>query len=52
MKEYHKFIAGAIEASNLKKDPKLVYFTIKRTFISQPEGMASFCSLLGKYKTF
>ena len=27
MKEYHKFVAGAIEASNLKKDPKLVYFT-------------------------
>lgn len=28
MKEYHKFLDGAIEASNLKKDPDIVYVTL------------------------
>lgn len=28
MKEYHKFVVGAIEASNLKKDPDIVYVTL------------------------
>lgn len=27
MKEYHKFLDGAMEASNLKKDPDIVYVT-------------------------
>lgn len=28
MKEYQKFVAGAIEASKLKKDPDIVYVTL------------------------
>ena len=28
MKEYHKFLDGAIEANELKKDPDIVYVTL------------------------
>lgn len=28
MKEYQKFVAGAIEASKLKKDPDIIYVTL------------------------